>query len=152
MKLDIDQDEELSKVRELLFLDPAKSELHDQYRRTYAEILARQQFFIESAQVAKTIANPTRAEKSDLTLSFDKKCRKCKIALQNGFCRRCNRTNDHCTVCHLPVKGLSWTCVLCGHGGHLKHIRNYFSNDDRSCPTGCGCQCLNQASDYLNCN
>jgi len=58
-----------------------------------------------------------------------------------------------CAVCSLPVRGLSWTCGSCGHGGHWPCIRGWFryrqsgaearAEDDlrTMCPTGCGCGC-----------
>lgn len=31
--------------------------------------------------------------------------------------------------------------MVCGHGGHTKHIEEWFSDMD-VCPSGCGCKCL----------
>jgi len=76
-----------------------------------------------------------------------------------------------CVVCQVLIRGLSWHCGSCGHGGHLECMRAWFHVDDDTvrgsgagagcglgsgvgsggcftapvhslCPTGCGCQCL----------
>ena len=49
-----------------------------------------------------------------------------------------------CAVCHLRVRGLSWYCGSCGHGGHLDCMRRWMCSDDACgvCPAGCGCCCL----------
>ncbi len=31
-------------------------------------------------------------------------------------------------------------CFLCGHGGHLQCLMEWFS-EQTVCPTGCGCSC-----------
>jgi hypothetical protein len=45
-----------------------------------------------------------------------------------------------CSVCRLPVFGLATTCSKCGHGGHVHHLKFWFSKYS-ICATGCGCQC-----------
>lgn len=42
---------------------------------------------------------------------------------------------------HTPVKGLYSWCEVCGHGGHTKHLKEWFSKHSW-CPTGCGHVCL----------
>ena len=72
--------------------------------------------------------------------------------------RRAERTR--CTVCQLPARGLVWFCGVCGHGGHLRCMREWFGFGARGggqalgmalgmalcgCPSGCGCRCLHVA-------
>ena len=45
-----------------------------------------------------------------------------------------------CSVCRLPVSGLSLTCPVCGHGGHLTHLQLWHAEHDR-CPARCSCPC-----------
>ena len=54
-----------------------------------------------------------------------------------------------CAVCHLRVRGLSWYCGSCGHGGHLDCMRQWMGADGAHgvCPTGCGCCCLHVEPD-----
>ena len=40
----------------------------------------------------------------------------------------------------LPV-GCSNFCLSCSHGGHAKHMLDWFSKYS-VCPAGCGCRCL----------
>ena len=42
---------------------------------------------------------------------------------------------------YLYHTGSSNFCLACGHGGHIKHMLEWFSKDDL-CPAGCGCRCL----------
>ena len=56
---------------------------------------------------------------------------------------RCNQSLTLCSVCRLPVRGLSNTCALCGHMGHTDCLRSWFVDAGRSaCAAGCGCQCV----------
>ena len=45
-----------------------------------------------------------------------------------------------CLVCRLPVAGLSLVCPVCGHGGHLAHMQQWYS-DHNKCPARCSCPC-----------
>lgn len=44
-------------------------------------------------------------------------------------------------ICATAVRGTSLFCLNCGHGGHPKHIEQWFV-DHPECPTGCGCRCV----------
>jgi hypothetical protein len=50
-----------------------------------------------------------------------------------------------CSICRLTCKGLTSFCNLCGHGGHLEHMQNWFKSES-ICPTGCGCMCIIKSS------
>ena len=41
----------------------------------------------------------------------------------------------------LFLLGLLSFCMVCGHGGHMFHLIDWFSKHDW-CPTGCNCYCL----------
>ncbi|PCH41343.1 hypothetical protein WOLCODRAFT_100364 [Wolfiporia cocos MD-104 SS10] len=43
-----------------------------------------------------------------------------------------------CSVCRLPVRGLSHTCVLCQH---VAHVKCWEGRREMTCATGCGCSC-----------
>ena len=45
-----------------------------------------------------------------------------------------------CAVCGMEVKGLYTWCQGCGHGGHIKHIQDWFVANEK-CPVGCGHTC-----------
>jgi pyruvate/2-oxoacid:ferredoxin oxidoreductase beta subunit len=41
---------------------------------------------------------------------------------------------------HQTVKGMYAWCQGCGHGGHLRHMHEWFQTN-LECPTGCGHVC-----------
>lgn len=86
-----------------------------------------------------------------------------KISKQRtSFCPECHATLPRCSVCLLPldcirVKSYSlsaspsrefghwWSwCQTCGHGGHINHVREWFSCHSVCPANGCKCQCQNQ--------
>ena len=57
-------------------------------------------------------------------------------------CRGCLRPSLYCSVCLLPVRGLASCCPSCGHAGHTRHVRSWFSAN-ALCPVpGCDCACI----------
>jgi hypothetical protein len=52
----------------------------------------------------------------------------------------CKQYAISCGICQLPIRGISYTCMICGHGGHPEHMKLWFEQS-LECPTGCGCQC-----------
>uniref|UniRef100_A0A914WAK3 WDR59/RTC1-like RING zinc finger domain-containing protein n=1 Tax=Plectus sambesii TaxID=2011161 RepID=A0A914WAK3_9BILA len=59
----------------------------------------------------------------------------------NGWiCTRCRKFTTACSVCQQPVRGLWAWCQVCGHGGHVDHITEWFGKYT-TCPTGCGHKC-----------
>ncbi|XP_060562640.1 GATOR complex protein WDR24-like isoform X2 [Ruditapes philippinarum] len=69
-------------------------------------------------------------------------CNTCQRPLHRSgwLCDRCKNIINQCCVCHLPVKGLFLWCQGCSHGGHLQHVKDWFSRN-AECPTGCGHVC-----------
>jgi hypothetical protein len=43
------------------------------------------------------------------------------------------------------VRGLFTLCEICGHGGHVIHLTEWFARSS-DCPTGCGCKCTVSAT------
>ena len=41
-------------------------------------------------------------------------------------CPSCKPESLECQICNLTVRGLSYFCLECGHGGHLKHMQSWF--------------------------
>ncbi|CUV04248.1 unnamed protein product [Cryptosporidium hominis] len=56
-------------------------------------------------------------------------------------CLKCNSSKNICVVCSEPVLGLWVGCPCCRHGGHPKHIKEWFLSNS-ICPSGCGHLCL----------
>ena len=66
--------------------------------------------------------------------------------LSSVRCPRCNVFSSHCAVCSLSLRGLSSFCLVCGHGGHMEHMRSWWEDaGEKECATGCGCRCLERA-------
>merc|ERR1711872_841728 len=53
-------------------------------------------------------------------------CGECGELVTGIYCDTCNQRSLTCSVCRGHVMGLSVTCPKCGHGGHLKHFREWF--------------------------
>lgn len=52
-----------------------------------------------------------------------------------------------CSVCKTKNSGLVAMCLRCGHGGHLRHVQEWFAREDgeeeRKCAvTSCQCHCV----------
>jgi hypothetical protein len=79
-------------------------------------------------------------------------------------CGSCRKSLPKCSLCLLPMglgvwgtKGVfegsvsgrgesafdSWFtwCVKCGHGGHSKHVLEWFEGHNACAVSGCGCKC-----------
>jgi WD40 repeat protein len=52
-----------------------------------------------------------------------------------------------CSLCRLPVRGLYTMCSKCCHGGHINHIKSWFSRNN-ICAAGCGCSCMEFMNSY----
>lgn len=63
--------------------------------------------------------------------------------------------HSYCSVCHAKNQGLVAMCLHCGHGGHLRHIQEWFGSLDgtggQKCaiPT-CICHCVFQSNELYN--
>ena len=68
-----------------------------------------------------------------------------------GKCKSCASPNMICLLCSLPVRGMATLCHVCGHGGHLGHLQEWFllpqSNQLCAAP-GCGCPCLKYLTEW----
>lgn len=58
-----------------------------------------------------------------------------------------SNVNSFCSVCQTKNQGMMMMCLRCGHGGHLRHIREWFSDDvhnwKRKCAIAtCTCHCV----------
>ncbi len=69
-------------------------------------------------------------------------CPRCQKPLfKHGYeCEHCRTFTNTCSVCHKLVKGLYAWCQGCGHGGHVRHMDEWFQRN-AACPVGCGHLC-----------
>ena len=105
----------------------------------YIDALSRCRLWNTAALVVKL------SQCESVQLRFDvypTHCNLCSRALQRRgwLCDSCKTVTNTCSLCHLVVRGLYVWCRGCSHGGHLLHIREWFSRNT-ACPTGCGHLC-----------
>lgn len=85
------------------------------------------------------MCTPTEAHKGVVFLTD---CNLCHKTVKNGCsCSTCKKLSLNCVICHISVRGLANCCIVCGHGGHMAHLQQWFLKNN-VCPSGCGCQCL----------
>jgi len=130
-------------------LPPAYRPLCEQYKKMYAEILARWGELEKRAEVLKFV-EISDAKQRRMRIDIVLQCDQCGQPLAGAgpdlpICPKCRRLPFHCVVCHTPVRGLSNFCLSCGHGGHVEHMQQWFAEEE-VCPTGCGCNCVAQAN------
>jgi len=95
----------------------------------YAELLFRWQLLKQRAELLNSIKDQTK-DWSEYRLG----------ASVQGDSRSPQEKSQpaRCAFCRLPIKGLSFTCIRCGHVMHLK-CRNV--SQHLVCAAGCGCTC-----------
>lgn len=109
-----------------------------------SNILLRWEMNSNSVNLTKLLGNIVQSEHlitSSENLDFLESNIPDKIKQAHSRCSQCQESFLVCSVCLLPVKGLSLICTACQHGGHLNHMKHWF-NTETECPHGCGCQCL----------
>lgn len=65
-----------------------------------------------------------------------------KMAGKDGtmWCTSCKFYPLICGICELPCRKANYSCKLCGHGGCISHMNQWFEKF-MDCPIGCGCRC-----------
>uniref|UniRef100_T1J4A1 WDR59/RTC1-like RING zinc finger domain-containing protein n=1 Tax=Strigamia maritima TaxID=126957 RepID=T1J4A1_STRMM len=145
-----DHEIEFKDTSSIQFLEKKQSLHYDRYKKLYAEILHRWGLLQRRTQILKFVkGNPDLAWGVVLIAvitEFVTKCQNCGKDVQGFRCSYCKNFSFPCAICHIAVKGASNFCLLCGHGGHAKHMLHWFSEND-SCPRGCGCLCLQECNE-----
>ena len=135
----------------------------DGHRRHYAELLFRWLALEKRSEVLSLVCAPSRHSAVDDVADFATDvdsvelgafCSTCNARVTRrerrtgGVCEQCHRIAVRCVVCRLPVRGQSTFCLGCGHGGHARHVIDWFFDGDTHEPTdatcpqaGCGCLC-----------
>eukprot|EP01016_Furgasonia_blochmanni_P034063 TRINITY_DN3631_c0_g1_i18.p1 TRINITY_DN3631_c0_g1~~TRINITY_DN3631_c0_g1_i18.p1 ORF type:complete len:230 (+),score=22.65 TRINITY_DN3631_c0_g1_i18:67-756(+) len=110
----------------------------------YVDLLRLHHLYTLANQVIKTSQDPKiRSFNDKNSRRIHTKCGKCKRSnesMSNILCSECKSFTTHCSVCKMPVRGLMLWCQICGHGGHLTEVKQWFEMNNE-CPTGCGHKC-----------
>ncbi|KAI0029908.1 hypothetical protein K488DRAFT_55342 [Vararia minispora EC-137] len=124
----------------------------------YAEILFRWQLPIKRIELLKSVDHSLLTSQGfafdigQSAIGVAVLCTRCGSDAAMPGNRACNvcaarLTMPLCSICRLPVKGLSYTCVSCRHASH---INCWKKADMPACAAGCGCLCkANNAPDQL---
>lgn len=134
---------------------------HDLYIQRYAELVYRWGLLTKRVELHKHLSRHlplpegaqilARRSSSNLDEEGDKRfgisiavsCPRCSSSgtVTNNICSKCHDYAFRCSICDNAVRGMFTVCALCGHGGHLDHIMQWFGQHTK-CPTGCGCTCV----------
>jgi WD repeat-containing protein 24 len=119
----------------------------DEWFTQYIELLAKYDQWILRSEILKAHQSESLEKLTQISINYLTMCAMCKEEIPRStlVCSKCKKNPFLCSLCHLPVKTLYTWCHLCYHGGHMKHLQNWFSKQ-RECPTGCGCLCWNSNS------
>ena len=118
----------------------SNNKLHDSYMKAYADLLYRWKMFRASTEMLKCLSGIEESQQHHYTTVISVSCRECGQTVKGPRCVFCHSVAVRCSICRLPCPGLTALCPQCGHGGHLHHLRSWFSQH-QTCPTGCGCYC-----------
>ena len=114
------------------------NKLHDSYMKAYADLLYRWKMFRASTEMLKCLSSSEESHHYTAVISVS--CRDCGQTVKGPRCVFCHSVSVRCIICRLPCPGLTALCPKCGHGGHLEHLRSWFSQH-QTCAAGCGCFC-----------
>ncbi|KAF4670570.1 hypothetical protein FOZ61_010161 [Perkinsus olseni] len=78
--------------------------------------------------------------------------KECGVGSDKALCSHCHKNNRSCVVCGKNVKGLWLACQVCGHGGHVMHMTDWFTTQKYEiCPSpNCGHVCSPASSAHRN--
>ncbi|KAJ6537274.1 hypothetical protein DFH09DRAFT_1369220 [Mycena vulgaris] len=115
----------------------------------YADVLFSWQLYHKRLELLKSVSHhDTVVDVAQHGIGLMRSCAKCKEVIEQGktVCPNptCSRPcgMPQCTVCRLPVRGLSRSCLRCLH---VTHISCWKRIDVPICPSGCGCLCDNRS-------
>ena len=125
-------------------LPASHEDRYDMYIRQYADLLYGWRLMSTRAELNKHLVQRL-PETDDQFTAIDVAfwCNQCQreVAAGNAVCKQCGNYTFRCSICDIAVRGLFTVCALCGHGGHMDHMKTWFA-DHSVCPTGCGCECV----------
>lgn len=108
---------------------------------SYIDLLQRHQFWNEATEIIKLSWVRRVCQVNQQSTSVHINCGECgRIVSNSCFCNKCKSLqSSKCSVCNRVVRGLYAWCQGCSHGGHMLHMKEWFSNHSK-CPR-CGHLC-----------
>ncbi|OQV12464.1 WD repeat-containing protein 59 [Hypsibius exemplaris] len=119
-------------------LHPDRKQEFDLFKREYCEHLYGARLLNKRAEIMKCLGDAAEPHRG---VEYYGICHNCRLEVRGSRCFRCKYIATTCIICHIPVRGMSSFCIVCGHGGHSTHMQNWFATN-AACPSGCGCLCL----------
>ncbi|GLV45719.1 WD repeat domain 59 [Carabus blaptoides fortunei] len=119
--------------------------MDDNYKLAYAEVLDRWNLLYARAEILKYMSTEQDPHKG---VEFLTDCQHCDRPVRGAHCSYCKLLSLRCVLCHVSVRGSANFCLVCGHGGHTRHLQEWFTENE-VCPTGCGCHCLAETAALL---
>ncbi|KAI8989271.1 WD40-repeat-containing domain protein [Pilobolus umbonatus] len=115
---------------------------------SYIDLLHRFKLWTAATSILKSCRIQSVKERNENSTTINIACNNCfKLVMgSNGgswACDKCHRLLNPCTICHQTVRGLYMWCQGCNHGGHLIHMKEWFTTET-ACATGCGHICVLQ--------
>lgn len=109
----------------------------------YIDMLHRAQLYNTAATICELCTEPELRETNKKSTTISITCPICKHASQHvgTQCKHCSEMMATCSLCQEPVFGIEVWCQGCGHGGHAKHMVEWFRTET-TCPTGCLHKCV----------
>lgn len=107
----------------------------------YATELQRQYRTMDAVEIRKGIRKYGNGEKDEYLEPMMGKSMETEGRMEKEGTTVGINDTQLCSLCTLPVKGLFIRCIICGHGGHNDHIREWFRGNNE-CAEGCGCFCV----------
>ncbi|KAJ7292557.1 hypothetical protein C8J57DRAFT_1490063 [Mycena rebaudengoi] len=131
------------------FFPPEQITQFREHVRIYADVLFGWQLYHKRLELLNSIQSLdaiTDIRQHDIDLvRMCTYCRRVPVVVEHGknTCPECLRRcgPPRCTICRLPVKGLSRSCLRCLH---VTHTSCWNDLDLPICPSGCGCLCDNR--------
>ncbi|XP_055380424.1 GATOR complex protein WDR24 [Condylostylus longicornis] len=119
-----------------------EEDLVEYWFHSYIEELHRNQLWNEAALIINLSWIKSVRTLNQQSTTAHTGCGECGRAIESvvgWYCSKC-KTTSKCCVCGLVVRGLYAWCRGCSHGGHIEHLKQWFSVQEK-CPK-CGHMCI----------
>lgn len=110
---------------------------YENWLLSYVDLLHRHRLWNEATVIINLSWIPSVAEINHQSTAVHTNCGGCGrplLGTAGWYCSKCRSVeSSKCSICHMVVRGLYAWCQGCSHGGHLAHMKQWFSNHDK-CP------------------